>query len=582
LATGTLGQVGILSMDGHTEHDDGDGPAGSSAALLRRLRHARSAAERLARSVADRLARTAAERLASSAAERLVRRLRRGPAAASRAAEHIWVRRISVAAAVVTVSLSGVVIGVLLGAHTGTDVGPFRAEMSISPSLGGGTEVDIPPLGSLHLDSHDGPIHLKVNLGSLDQTRTEALIDDPASITTASQSAVDDVTDGVLRLGLRALGVAVGSALLLAALIFRNVRRVAISGVLALVVTGGSLGVAAATVRADSISEPRYEGLLINAPAVVGDARRIADNYGRYADQLKQLVGNVSRIYTAVSTLPVYEPAANTTRILHVSDLHLNPASWGVIRTVVQQFDIDAVIDTGDIVDWGSAAETSYVSNIASLGVPYIYIRGNHDSAATSVAVARQPNAVVLENSTTIVDGLTIAGIGDPRFTPDKTTAEAPANPADGDGEPQEPPEVRAGRALATTIGDSERPVDIALVHDPATAAPLSGTCPLVLAGHLHHREIRTLDPVPGAMSTRLMVEGSTGGAGLRGLEGEKPTPLAMSVLYFDENRVLKAYDDINLGGTGQAQVTLERKVVGVGSEPDPSGSTTPSVAPSR
>jgi predicted MPP superfamily phosphohydrolase len=507
------------------------------------------------------------------AARRVLRGFGHTHAAASRVTDHHRVRRIALAVAIVTVSLSGVIIGTLLGAHTGTDVGPFRAQMSIIPSLGGGTEVDIPPLGALHLDSHDGPIHLRVDLGSLDQDRTEALIDDPASITTASQSAVDDVTDGILRLGLRTLGVAVGSALLLAALIFRNGRRVAWSGLLALVVTGSSLGVAAGTVRADALSEPRYEGLLVNAPAVVGDARRIADNYGRYADQLKDLVGNVSRLYTAVSTLPVYEPAANTTRILHVSDLHLNPSSWGMIRTVVQQFDIDAVVDTGDIVDWGSGPETSYVSAIGALEVPYIYIRGNHDSAATAAAVGRQPNAVVLENSTTTVGGLTIAGIGDPRFTPDKTSDQAPADP--NSDEPLVPAEIRAGQTLTTLIRGSERPVDIALVHDPVTAGPVNGSCPLVLSGHLHRREVRMLDAVPGGVPTRLMVEGSTGGAGLRGLEGEEPTPLAMSVLYFDENRTLKAYDDIEVAGTGRAQVTLERKVVGVEPEPGPSSSVT-------
>ena len=58
------------------------------------------------------------------------------------------------------------------------------------------------------------------------------------------------------------------------------------------------------------------------------------------------------------------------------------------------------------------------------------------------------------------------------------------------------------------------------------------------------------------------MVEGSTGGAGLRGLEGEKPTPLSMTVLYFDQQKMLQAYDDITVGGTGQAQVNLERHVV--------------------
>ena len=498
-----------------------------------------------------------------------------------------WTRRVRIGATVALVSVAGVIVGVMLFAQTHINVGPFHAEMSITPSFGGGTEVDIPPLGSLHLDSHDGPIHLKVDLGSLDQGRTEALIDDPTAISAAGQHAVDEVTAGVLRLALRALGAGLATSLLLSALIFRDVRRVAWAGVTALAVTGGSLGLAAGTVRPDSISEPRYEGLLVNAPAVVGDARRIADNYGRYADQLQQIVTNVSRIYTTVSNLPAFEPAANTTRILHVSDLHLNPASWGLIRTVVKQWDIDAVVDTGDIVDWGSSAETQYVSNIGQVGVPYIYVRGNHDSAAIQAAVERQKNAVVLDDSLTTINGLTIAGIGDPEFTPDKS--ETPAANAD---DPSSSPLLLSGDRLAATIRDSPTKVDIAMVHDPAMAQPLSGAVPLVLAGHLHKREVSTLPappldqaspaptPSPTAtgspLETRLMVEGSTGGAGLRGLENDEPTPLTLSVLYFDEKHDLKAYDDIQLGGTGQSQVTMQRKVIGQDPEPttDPTVST--------
>lgn len=507
-----------------------------------------------------------------------------------------WVHRLGIWAAVLAVSLTGVFVGTMLFAQSEIAVGPFRADMSISPSIEGGTEVDIPPLGSLHLDSHDGPIHLKVNLGSLDQDRTEALIDDPTAISAAGQSAVDDVTKGVLQLGLRALGAGVVCALVLSALIFRNIRRVAAAGVLALVVTGGGLGLAAGTIRPDSISEPRYEGLLVNAPAVVGDARRIADNYGRYADQLQQLVSNVSRIYLTVSTLPVFEPSGNTTRILHVSDLHLNPSSWGVISTVVKQWDIDAVVDTGDIVDWGSSAETSYVNSIGQLGVPYLYVRGNHDSTAIQAAVARQRNAKVLDNTIVTVDGLTFAGIGDPQFTPDKSEAAA----ADAD-DPGSSPLLTSGERLATTIRGSTTKVDVALVHDPVMASPLSGLVPLVLAGHRHKREVSmlpspapsqpptaaassagpTLDGVPAPdgtqappLETRLMVEGSTGGAGLRGLEKEEPTPLTMSVLYFDEKHALKAYDDIQLGGTGEQNVTMQRKVIGT----DPEPTTNPSV----
>ncbi|HWS38120.1 MAG TPA: metallophosphoesterase [Actinoplanes sp.] len=519
-----------------------------------------------------------------------LRRLRSVGDLSGRAYRHRWTRRIALATAIGLTGITGAMIAVMLFARADLNVGPFSAEMSVTPSTAGGTEIDIPPLGSLHLDSHRGPIHLRVALGSLDQTRTEALIDNPSAISTAGNRAADEVVSGVSRLALRALGLAVAGGLLLGALAFRDMRRTAAAGVTALVVTGGSLGLAAGTLRPDSISEPRYEGLLVNAPAVVGDARRIADNYGKYTEQLQAILGNVSRVYSTISALPVYEPAGNTTRILHVSDLHLNPASWGLIRTVVETFEIDAVIDTGDIVDWGSSAETTYVSSIPSIQVPYIFVRGNHDSTAIQAAIGRQSNAIVLDDALTEINGLTIAGIGDPAFTPDKSeTNEAGDNAG---------PEIHtaAGERLAQTIRDSGKTVDIALVHDPAMAQPLSGLVPLILAGHQHNRSVTMLpaptpaEPGPAAsaslapapslapsapavdstpMATRLMVEGSTGGAGLRGLEKDEPTPLSLSVLYFDENRELKAYDDIRLGGTGQSNVEMQRKVIGL--EPDPS-----------
>jgi hypothetical protein len=207
------------------------------------------------------------------------------------------------------------------------------------------------------------------------------------------------------------------------------------------------------------------------------------------------------------------------------------------------------------------------------------------------------------------VDGLTIAGIGDPEFTPDKSTTEPAEDPASS-------PLVAAGRQLADTIHGHGKRVDFAMVHDPAMASPLSGTVPLVLAGHLHHRDVSILpaptpapdasasdpsasgspSPAPSpsstatapAMSTRLMVEGSTGGAGLRGLQTDKPTPLELSVLYFDENHDLKAFDDIQLGGTGESNVEMQRNVIGAkddGTTPSPSissASVAPEVQPSR
>jgi predicted phosphodiesterase len=254
------------------------------------------------------------------------------------------------------------------------------------------------------------------------------------------------------------------------------------------------------------------------------------------------------------------------TRVLHVSDLHLNPAAWPIMRTVVEQYDVDVIVDTGDITDWGTGTESElYVGSIRLLRVPYVYVRGNHDSeSVTQAAVAAAPNAVVLDDDVVPVAGLTFAGIGDPRFTPDQRTDPHTEDAA----EVRQQAVVDSGAELAATIRSSGEPVDVAAVHDPLATGPLDGLAPLVLAGHTHERRVGPMFPPaegeeePEPEQTLMMVQGSTGGAGLRGLEGETPEPLALSVLYFDQERQLVAYDDITVGGHGLSEAAVQRHLL--------------------
>ncbi|WP_344126650.1 metallophosphoesterase [Luedemannella flava] len=482
-------------------------------------------------------------------------------------------RRVRSALALLAVTVIGASVGTLLLANVRQDVGPFQADFSVQPALRGGTEVRLPPLGSLTLNSHTGPAHLVINLESLDEGRTRELVTQPNAINQASADAVTDVMQGLRRLALQFAAAAVLGAMLAALVVFRSTRRAALAGGLALLLTAATLGTAAVSFRRSALAEPTYRGLLGNAQTVVGDAERIASRYGEYTAQLQKMVTNVSRLYATITNLPVYEPADGTIRVLHISDMHLNPAGWSVVRTVVEQFHISVVVDTGDLTDWGSEPEASFVAAIGDLNVPYVYVRGNHDSSTTQAAVARQKNAVVLDNKVATVAGLTFAGIGDPRFTPDKNNVESP--------DPNDPYEQAGlqvtGAQLAATIADSPERVDIALIHDPAGAGPLAGQVPLVLAGHRHHREISTEPGPVGATypQTTIMVEGSTGGAGLRGLDSGSPLPLELSVLYLGGNdHRLQAYDEISVGGAGLTEVQLERHLAGTAAAPEPT--TTP------
>jgi predicted MPP superfamily phosphohydrolase len=494
-----------------------------------------------------------------------------GPAAQSRLK---WLKRLRgprwlrTSVAVFLVALIGVGIGLQLGGRAEVEIGPFQMQLQAQPSFTGGSQLRIPPLGAISIASHRGPIRLVARVDGLNESETRRLIADPARIEEATDLTTGEAKSAIETLAIRAVGAGLLGALLLGAIAFRDVRRTLITGGVALVLLAGTAGTAAATFNPKSVTEPRYEGLLTNVPALIGDARSIYDNYGHYQTQLVQILTNMSRVYEAVSSLPTYQPDPNTIRVLHVSDLHNNPNAWNVIGTISSQFQVNAICDTGDLTDWGSSAEANYYAkNISALRVPYVFIRGNHDSADVAAAVAQNRNAVVLENQVKVVAGLTIAGIGSSRFTPDKTN---------GDDNAGISAQRRSGEDLSQTVLRYDREsdahhVDVMMVHEPAAADPLADRGPLILAGHTHARKVEELDK-----DTLLMIEGSTGAAGLRGFEGNSPKSYEMSVLYFSKDGTLKAYDEITVSGAGQSQVELRRVIIG-----ESNGSPSPSPSPS-
>ena len=422
------------------------------------------------------------------------------------------------------------------------------ARFHARPSLSGGTRVDVPPLGSLTLDTHTGPLRLTVSVERVNDQRARRLLADPSLLNGLGERASADLVAGLRRLAIRVVLVTAAGAALLALLVWRRPARALATGGVAAALAVASSGVGALTFREGSLAEPTYDGLLASAPSLVGSAADIVNDFSRYERQLAGLVTNVSQLYATTSNLPTFARADDTIVALHVSDLHLNPSAWGIIGSISDQFQADLVIDTGDIVDWGSTTEDLYVRGISTLSTPYVFVRGNHDSVSTAAAIAAQPNAVVLDRSVREVAGLQIAGIADPRFTPDQSTRTA--------DDALELP-LAAGRRLARVV-QSGGEVDVALLHDPTGVEPLDGVVPLVLGGHGHRRVV---DVLPNG--TRIMQQGSTGGAGLRGLQQEEPTPVAASVLYFDRaDGDLLAYDDITLGGLGLASAQIERTVV--------------------
>ncbi len=467
--------------------------------------------------------------------------------------------------ALILVTLAGAWLGLLFGGEVQTRIGPVQARMSLEPSLTGRTVVNVSPLGALDLATHRGPLRLNVDVWRLNVQDARALFNSSDALAHLQDQVVHDVRVAIGELALRGAVVAVAGAGLASLAVFRRRREALLASGLAFAIVLASAGVAAATFNPNSVLEPRYTGLLSSAPSLVGNVQDIVTRFQSYRQELAKLVTNVSGLYDVTSTLPAYEPDPSTLRVLNVADIHLNPAAWNVIRSVIKQFHVDFVIDCGDLTDHGSQPEDRFADEISKLGVPYVFVRGNHDSAGTQAAVARQKNAIVLTGRAATVDGMRVIGDGDPRFTPDMSVKQS--------GED----EVRVmGENLGVAARHADPPADIAVVHDPMAAPPLDGAVKLVLAGHIHRRQTSVLP-----LGTRLFVQGSTGGAGLRALETKPPTPLELSVLYFDRrDRTLKAWDDITLGGLGLTSAQITRRLASEPS-PTPAGSPSPATSPS-
>ncbi|MFD4414315.1 metallophosphoesterase [Streptomyces sp. NPDC058476] len=508
-------------------------------------------------------------RTASRTLPRPQRDRRAAPAVGLAAQPHPFTRALGL----LCVVLLGAWLGLLIVGNVRVPVGPMNTTMTLRPSLTGGTKINVSPLGALELHSHQAPLRLDVDVDQLDPVRAEALVDHPERLSGLQDEVTRDVEHGTLDLAVRSCIAVVSGATALGLAVYRRPRRALAAGGLALALLAASGATAFATWNPKSVLEPKFSGLLSSAPSLVGNARNIVSEFDVYQEELARLVRNVTKLYDVTSTLPAYQPDPSTIRVLHVSDIHLNPASWKIIASLVDQYAIDVIVDSGDTMDHGTAAENGFLDPIADLGAPYVWVRGNHDSGATQRYLERMKNVHVLDDGRAeTVAGLRFAGIGDPQFTPDRSVSPG------GDAA-----EVLAGDRLASALRDQRAagtPVDIAIAHEPTAARETDGDVPMVLAGHLHHEGMEVMK-----YGTRLRIEGSTGGSGLRAVEGKYPDPIEASVLYLDrDTRRLQAWDEIKLGGLGLTTAEVSRHLPkenqpGAPTSPTPSG-TTPRATP--
>ena len=440
---------------------------------------------------------------------------------------------------------TGTIIGVILLAHGAINFGPFSTDFSIKPAVSGVTNIDLGPLGNIAFKSHSGPLAVTIKVKSLNPVTAEKWVTSRSSFKSVPSDAGKVMRDNFSKIAARAIIGGMLLSFILVLISFRKFKIALIGSLISLLLNLSVSAYAFISYRPNAITQPTYSGLISAAPSLIGSAKDIATNFQHYRSQVVALLDNTSKLYNLTQGLPSYEIPENVVPILHVSDLHLNPAGWDMMRQLVKVYGIKVIVDTGDISDHGTLLEDSFLNEIPTFKIPYLYVRGNHDSIHTQEVIKTFSNALVLDKGNPVtVLGITFQGMGDPVFTPDKSKNNNDA-------------EVILGEKLyADTLAPASS--DFILVHDPINAKAFAEKARIILAGHLHTRAVKRLSPY-----TLLMLEGSTGGGGLRTVTNRStPAKLQATILYFDvKSKKLIAYDEISMGGIGSASAEITRKL---------------------
>jgi predicted phosphodiesterase len=458
----------------------------------------------------------------------------------------------------------GALLAVTFLARQEARIGPATLRLSAAPSLVGSSRLAAPPFGSVSAHTHLGPLAIKATVDDVDVRRLGQLLESSpgpggpggpryaeleATLDPLERQARQAATGLVLRVAL--VGLAGGLA---AVVLFprRTRRRLARCGLGGLLATAVLLGPTLLTYDVGAFREPRYEGALEYAPALIGDVRTGLDRLRTLREEMILIARNLDRAYAALAS-PVGDLDRNgTVRVLHVSDMHLNPAGFDLAERLADQFDVAAVVDSGDMGTWGFPTEAQVAKNIARFGMPYLFVKGNHDDADMVKAVAANDNATVLDNTGVEVAGIRFYGVADPTFTPGR------GYQVEVFERLKEQRSVAVGQAIER---QALRP-QVLLVHDALLAAYARGHVATVLQGHLHKFGTEVVN------GTRTLMTGTTGAAGPDNFRASEPTPAGAQVIYFDaETKRPVAVDRITVG-LPESSFSVERLLLPEGETP--------------
>jgi len=442
-------------------------------------------------------------------------------------------------------ALLGTVIFVsLFGSYT-TTLEAFQIELRVKIFDQGFTQLEFPPLGLVRAKTHLPPLMLSVRLTNINLQQMEKILshtDDAVYLNNLQSLAKREANIFLWRLLWLAFIGGFAGPYLFGERDRRRLIAAALSGVLIL---GIMLATAYATFQPLAFMNPEFEGILAAAPWMFGLIEDLLLHVKNLGAQLELVVGSINNLFTQVERFQPLGTAEGDLKVAHISDLHNNPAGMDFVRQVIETFGVHMVIDTGDITDFGTDLEAGLAAPIEAFGIPYVFVPGNHDAPNAIMRLKSIPNVHVLEEGVIEILDLCLAGIADPASGGSNMVIAA------------EPVLDDYAVRLQEIINEAKRSPHLIAVHHPRIARHFLQKVPLILTGHTHQFSLEQLG------ETVVINAGTTGAAGIRGLQTGRETPYSLVLLHFARQKEgdlsLKAADIIHVFQS-KSGFSLERR----------------------
>lgn len=412
----------------------------------------------------------------------------------------------------------------------------------------GFTDFKVTPFGTVRAKTHIAPVNLTIALENIDINLLQTMLETNPNHKEVLENFETQIRKVgkiyLVRLfGLALLGGGAGSLLFERKKLKPLLCGLTVGAMVFFVLIMGAF----ATFDVKGFQNPEYHGALAAAPWMMGLAEQAFVKLDTLGEQLEIMAENFYLLFEKVNSMQTLGTAEGILKVLHVSDYHNNQAALKFVSQVVRSFDVDFVIDTGDFTDYATPIEAQLLTFLEEIPVPYIFIAGNHDSPAIIQKISQFPQVQVVSEGIIHIKGLKILGLNDPASLTNNITSPE-----------QETINLYQQKLLNLWENNKDNPPHILAIHNYRIGKVLAGKVPIIVHGHDHQFKIYNDD------TTLVIDAGTTGAAGIRGLQATKEIPYTVALLHFQSingEYKLSAVDSIKIFNL-QSGFILERKIL--------------------